>query len=455
MSRLTDLLRHRIASLFRGDHVEASLKSEIELHLQEQIDENVAAGMSPEEARAAARRAFGPVSLIEERCRDTRRTAFVETLMLDLRYSFRSLVRQPMLLAAAISSIAVAVGANTSIFSIANELMFARPSAQRPDRLVQIRMGGGSHVWYRQWRHLEQSGALAGLAGYNFETSVNWRRSDEVISLIPMLVTANFFDIIVPRFAMGRAFTVLEAQAERDPTLAVVTYSFWRDRLNRDPQVIGTALTINGRPYTVVGVLASDHRAVAGFGLAPEVYLPLGPALAADLETLDAAAHVQLVGRLRDGQGLPDGQAAIATAGAKAATAYRTKNLSSVSQFTVGGMQQLAGQGTISAFFAMLLIAVGLILAISCANVAGLLLSRLTARSREMAVRVAIGASRLRLAQQLLAEGFWLALLGTAGGLVLMKAMTGVLARAPLPLPVPLELHSNIIDSRLLCTQAC
>ena len=185
MSRLIDRLRLRLASLVRGNRVEASLKGEIELHLQEQVDENMAAGMSPEDARAAAVRAFGPVGVIEEQCRDTRRVAFVEHVTQDLRYTLRSLLRQPMLLAAAVVSIAVAVGANTTIFSLANELMFAVPSATRPDQLVHIQMGGGSHVSHLQWRQLEESGALGALTGFNVEVSVNWQGPEQSISLKP------------------------------------------------------------------------------------------------------------------------------------------------------------------------------------------------------------------------------------------------------------------------------
>ena len=221
MSRLIDRLRLRLASLLSGNRVEASLKSEIELHLQEQVDENMAAGMSPADARAAAVRAFGPVGLIEEQCRDTRRVAFIENLAQDLRYTLRSLLRQPTLMAAAVLSIAVAVGANTAIFSLASELMFAMPSAHRPDQLVHITMGGGSHVSHRQWRALDESGALAGLTGFNIESSVNWRGPDQTISLMPMVVAANFFDVIGVPFALGRGFTAAEAQAERDPTMAV------------------------------------------------------------------------------------------------------------------------------------------------------------------------------------------------------------------------------------------
>ncbi len=198
MLRMLDKLRLRLASLFRGSQADASLKGEILVHLQEQIDENIASGMSPADARAAALRTFGPVALIEEQCRDTRRVAFVEHVVQDMRYTLRSLVRQPMLLLAAVVSIAVAVGANTTIFSLANELMFAMPSAERPDQLVHIQMGGGSHVSHLQWRQLEESGALGGLTGFNVEVSVNWQGPEQSISLNPMVVAANFFDVVGP-----------------------------------------------------------------------------------------------------------------------------------------------------------------------------------------------------------------------------------------------------------------
>ena len=238
-------------------------------------------GLSPADARLAARRDFGPVALVEDQCRDTRRVAIAQSLVQDLRYGLRALLAQPLVVLAATASIGAGAGATAFVVNLASELLFARPSARDVDSLVNIRLDGNSHVSYVDWRALDEAGVLDGLAGYHVEGSVNIRQGERTDAVVPMLVTANFFDVLGVPVALGRGFTAVEAAAERDPRLVVVSDGFWRARLGADRGAVGRALIVNGEPYTILGVLPQGLRAMTGFGLAPEVYLPLSRALAA------------------------------------------------------------------------------------------------------------------------------------------------------------------------------
>lgn len=453
MRRLFDRVVLRMRSLFRGARAEASLQRELQHHIDELTAENVAGGMSPAEARAAALRAFGPATRVAEECRDTRRVSLIQNLLRDLRYTRRSLSQQPLLVCAASLSIAVAIAANAVIYSLAGELLLSPPTARHADRLAYIRTADASHVSYPQWRDLNDSDALAGLAGYQIEIEVNWTGPERALSLIPLVVTPNFFDVVGVPVAIGRGFTTDEALPGR-PDVAVISHAFWRNRLGSDPAAVGKHLVFNGRPHTVVGILPARLRAVPGLGIAPDVYLPLSRHVLPQLESRNASA-VMLIGRLRDDQSFEQGRAALDAAARRISDAHGGKEFGGIRQFApAGGFRRIGAFDELGVFFVVLGIAVGLVLAIACANVAGLLLSRGAARRREVALRAALGASRARLVQQFLAEAAWLALLGTVLGLALAQAISQILSRVRLPLPIPIDLHAAV-DVRLMFVALC
>jgi len=207
MLRWLDVIRLRVRSFFGRSRADADLDRELRAHLDLQVEENVARGMTRDEAKRMAVSTFGGVERVREESRDARGTACLENLVRDLRYTLRGLLHEPMLLVAATISMALGVGGNLAVFSLAREFMFAPPDVRRPAELVQMQVSHGSHVSYQRWLDLQASGALADFAGYSIEKEMNWRDGDVAASVVPMLVTANFFDVSGVPVALGRGFT--------------------------------------------------------------------------------------------------------------------------------------------------------------------------------------------------------------------------------------------------------
>ncbi len=437
MARTVERLTHRLRALLLRRRVDTALSAEIGLHLDEATREYMAGGLSRDEARLAARRDFGPVALIEEQCRDTRRVAIAQSVAQDLQQGLRALLAQPLIVLAATASIGAGAGATAFVVNLASELLFARPSARNADSLVNIRLDGNSHASYTDWRALDESGVLDGLAGYHIEGSVNVRHGERTEAVVPMLTTANFFDVLGVPVALGRGYTAVEAPAERDPRVVVVSDGFWRARLDADRGAIGRTLIVNGEPYTILGILPKGLKSMTGFGLAPEIYLPLSRTLMPGLDHPHAGA-AQLVGRLKPGAEIDGAAAALDTVvqRRRLENQDRPRRLGTMTRVTDG----LPGLGSIWSFFVVLVVVGGLVLGIACANVAGLLLARNSVRQKELALRAALGASRARIAQQLFVESIWLALLGTVAGVLFMAGATVVIGATPLPLPLPMEL---------------
>ncbi|MEW5918362.1 MAG: ABC transporter permease, partial [Gemmatimonadota bacterium] len=208
----------------------------------------------------------------------------------DLRYTLRGLLRAPVLLITAAISIALGAVGNIAVFSLAREILFITPHARDPETLVKMRVSHGSHASFQRWKDLDASGAVQRIAGYSFEEPANWFNGDAAISITPMVVTANFFDVVGVPVSLGRTFNEAEARAELEPRLAVLTHSFWQSNLSADSSIVGKSLLLDGEAYTVTGVLVPGLRSIAGFALSPGVYISLNRSNMPDI--VDPERHV-------------------------------------------------------------------------------------------------------------------------------------------------------------------
>jgi predicted permease len=347
--------------------------------------------------------------------------------------------RSPSFALAAILCLALGIGANTTMFSLAMEILFSEPSCREPESLVQISAGGNSWMPMEQYRFLRDAQVLDGLAGLNIGMVANWRSTDRSYRLAATRVTDNFFEVTGIPIAMGRPI----GRGEQDVT--IITYGFWQQRLGADPNVLGRKLILDGQPYSIVGVLPREHRMLVGFGFTPDLYLTKDP------------VEVMVYGRLARGMGRQAARARLEPICRELDRVYPDANhkwAKDIKTSAVSGMERLTQQGMgaampLAAFFSMLVIVTGLVLLIACANVCSLLLARAFERSRELAVRMSLGGSRGRIVRQLLAESLLLAICGTSAGLLLNFWLTGLLRGVRIPTPLAIELLIQP-DRRLL-----
>jgi len=381
---LTEWMQH-LSYLFRRGRFDEELDAELQFHLETRADELEAGGIARPDAMAQARREFGPAARMGEETRSAWQFRRLDDLASDLRYAGRGFRRNPAFAVTAIACLALAIGANTTIFSLTTEVLFSRPSVKDASSLLAFRVGGGSHAHQADWRRLRDARIFDDLAGENEESETNWRHGDVTERLHAVRVTDNYFEATGIPVALGRPI----ARGEFDAV--VISYGLWQRRFAGDSAAVGASMLLDGRLYTVAGVLPSDHRTVTGFGFSPELYVPVA----------NESTRVALFGRVPAGM-----TRAIALERLLAACREIDPRLAQNVEFSaIAGMDRLSSGKLLSvaAFFAMLMAVAGLVVLIACANVASMLLARASSRSQEIAIRLSIGAGRGRLVRRLLA----------------------------------------------------
>jgi putative ABC transport system permease protein len=409
----------RLRSIFRRGQVEAELNEELRYHLERQIEVNTAAGMSVEEARYAALRAMHGLDQRKEECRDMRRVRLIEDLWQDFRFSLRSLLKRPGFTAIVLIALGLGIGANTAIFSLVNAVILQPLPYRDPDRLISVygtrnrstqgSVGPTDFLDYRsQNKTFEQFAASSSMM-----LPMNLTGSGEPERLSASAITGNYFDTFGVRPALGRGFSLENEKIGQDH-VTVLSHAFWQTRFGGDPNIVNKTINLDGKAYEVLGVMPAE----VVLPQPAQLWVPLN--FDADPEMKMRNARFLLsIGRLKEGVTLDQAQTDTDLIAAQLEQQYPDSNtgwslrLIPLREILVGGSRTM---------LFILFGAVGFVLLIACANVANLLLVRAAARQKEIAMRTALGASRLRIVRQMITESLLLAIFGGAFGALLAVA---------------------------------
>jgi predicted permease len=398
--------------LWRRNQMEAQLEKELSFHLEQHTSQLVARGLTPDQARRQARLALGGPEQVKEKCRDARGTRWLEDLLQDTRYALRTFRRKPGFTIVALLILSLGIGATTVMFTVINSVLLRPLSYPEPDRLITLRVF--TAAFGESWGFSNLDFADIKRASHTLFIAA-WTYAGGTISepgqpeyVNGRQISAELFPTLGISPVLGRTFRSDEDQPGA-PQVAMISYGLWQRDFGGDPGAIGKSLVYDGNPYTVVGIAPSGFQLDGD----ADVFTPLEQRQATDPRMQNRAAHfLRVMARLRPGFALAEGRAELALISQHLAAEYPKSN-AGLSMLAYPLQKELVGD--VGSTLWLLLCAVGLVLLIACVNIASLLLARAVSRERELAMRIALGAARGRLARQCLTES---AILGLGGGVL-------------------------------------
>jgi predicted permease len=449
-----------------SSRAENQLDAELRFHLEQQIADYLAAGIGPHEARRRARREFGGLDQVKEDCHQARRGYFLETLLADLRYGLRMLRKSPAFAAAAVTTLALGIGANTAIFSMVDALLLRPLPVRNPTELTFLAFPrDGSHFdsafsfpEFRQIRERAQ-GVFSEMSAMAFGGLCRQANQIDGLSVDrttrpaqTLFVTGNFFQMLGIRPYLGRLILPSEGNTPGGDPVIVLSYRYWKRRFHGDPNVVNRPALINGHPVTIVGV------GPKGFlGLTPiiemEAYLPLGMMTVEaggnrNFVTDPATRDLTVVARLSPGVTSKGANSSLAVLGQQLRKEYPRPGVGTALEArSLRPPGFIEGPNPLPALAGLFSILAGLVLGLAILNVANLSLVRAAGRQREMAVRAALGGSRARLIRHLLSETMVVALAGAMAGMAVGYFVFRALSSTALgatELPLVVEFPFNV-----------
>jgi predicted permease len=440
-----------IPSIFRRERLCDDLSEEIRLHLEERAEQLMGEGMSRTEAEQAARRAFGNRALVEERSREVWQWPTLESIWADLRFALRQLRRSPGFAVAAVLTLTLAIGANAVVFGVLNALILRPVNVPNAKSLYAVSQTGDND-WESYPNYLDlrdRNRSFDGLAALGL-SQVALDTGKDPSRIWGFEASGNYFDVLGIQPYLGRFFHPSDEKGLSSAPYIVLSYAYWHSHFQGDPGVVGRVVRVNRHPYTILGVTPPDFRSTFIF-FAPNFYVPMvdQDQLMGDsaLNNRERRGVIQVLGHLKPGVTPAEAVADLDTAGAVLAKAYPKEDSHEDFALVRPSMPSVVGR-PVRAFVAALMLLAGLILLAACANLGSLFAARASDRSREVALRLALGSTRKRILRQLLTEALLLSLAGGAAGLICSIALLRQLDTwqpfSGVPIHVPVQPDANV-----------
>jgi predicted permease len=430
------IVRHYLKALRRGPQLDRDLDRELQFHIEMESEKHRAAGLPPDAAREAALRSFGGVQKAQEECRDERNVSLVETIMQDVRYGLRAMRRSPGFAIAAVATLSLGIGANAAMFSLIRGVLLKPLPYADGGRLQLVRqaatLAGRNDIGVsikELYDYRAQLTAFDGLVEFH-QMSFDLLERGEPDRVDTGVVSHNFFDVLGVTPLLGRTFNARDEAMGANAVL-VLSHSYWQSRFGGDPKIVGQVFVMNDRPHTVIGVLPP----VPLYPQESDVYMPTVacPIRAAAEQRIEANrrafSNLVVFGKLKPDVSPERASTEIHTVGQRFAQQHPDVYRADLG-FNATGLGVLDELTRNARPMLFVLIGVtGLVLLISCANVANLALARMLRRGPELALRLALGAGRRRILQQLLTESVLIALISGIVGLGMAWLTLGLLTR--------------------------